>query len=392
MQLQPTSLKLKILLAFMLLFSFHLNAQWIQVTPNNYDFCTSQNVTYTNSFVDPNYTYEWYIEDYADFDWTGQPIILGPGFGTSFSINTGSFGSGCRIRLNQYDMNANLVGSSSVPMVSSVGNNLIPVYSNYMGCGDLQVPPHFEPWSTSPLRWAMWYKNGVATGVQSYYFSGPLTDSAVYEFKTKLTCGDTMTTGPIPVTRPSKPTISTQGSTTICQGDTLTITANSSITIHNWTKDNVVIPGSSGLTSIKATQAGSYRVQGRYSSGGGTYCYIFSEPIVVSVNPGAFITSPIYQVCNGDSVLLTCTPANSYVWKKNGNVISGANGQTLWVKTSGQYRVITSGLVCNTSSIKRYYLFNNPTYIRFSQWKCFSMFRCRSHHRIRLEYFLLSMV
>jgi hypothetical protein len=288
-------------------------------------------------------------------------LLLGPGFGTSFSISTGSYSSGCRIRLNQYDMNANLVGSSSMPMLSSVGNALIPVFSSYTGCGDLQVPSIFEPFSFSPQRWAMWYKNGIATGVQSYILPGPLTDSAVYEFKTKLICGDTLTTGPIPITRPSKPTVSVQGSTTICQGDTLIITAASGITIHNWTKDNVVIPGSSGLTSIKATQAGSYRVQGRYSSGGGTYCYLFSDPIVISVNPGAFITSPIYQVCNGDSVLLTCTPANSYVWKKNGNVIAGANSQTLWVKTSGQYRVLTTGLVCNTSLIKDITFFNNPT-------------------------------
>ncbi|MBK9318857.1 MAG: hypothetical protein IPM91_08585 [Bacteroidetes bacterium] len=42
-------------------------------------------------------------------------------------------------------MNANLVGSSSMPMLSSVGNALIPVFSSYTGCGDLQVPSIFEP-------------------------------------------------------------------------------------------------------------------------------------------------------------------------------------------------------------------------------------------------------
>jgi hypothetical protein len=337
-------------------------AQSISVSPNASDFCSSQMVTYTNTFVDPNYAYEWYLEDYNAFNQFGQGFSVFFGSGTSISINTGFYGAGTKVVLNQIDMlTGALVGSNWLPMLSSVGNPMVPVYYTYTGCGNLIVPTIFDPMASWPQRWAMWYKNGVATGIQSHIFYNSLTDSAVYEFKVRLTCGDTLTTGPILVDRPSVPTITAQGSTTFCQGDTLIINANSSIAIHNWTKDGVVIPGSSGLTSIKVTESGSYKVQGKYSSGGGTTCYLLSDPIAVTMNPGAFITSPINQVCNGDSVLLTCTPANSYVWKKNGNVIAGANAQTLWVKSSGQYEVTTTGLICNTSFIKTITFYANPS-------------------------------
>ncbi|MBK7967264.1 MAG: hypothetical protein IPK10_19625 [Bacteroidetes bacterium] len=337
-------------------------AQSISVSPNASDFCTSQIVTYTNTFVDPNYGYEWYLEDYNAFNQFGQGFSVFFGSGTSISINTGFYGAGTKVVLYQIDMlTGALISSNWVPMVSSVGNPMVPVYYTYTGCGNLIVPSIFDPMTSWPQRWAMWYKNGVATGIQSHIFYNSLTDSAVYEFKVRLTCGDTLTTGPILVDRPSVPTITAQGSTTFCQGDTLIINANSSIAIHNWTKDGVVIPGSSGLTSIKATLSGSYKVQGKYSSGGGTTCYLLSDPITVTVNPGAFITSSVSQACNGDSILLTCTAANSYVWKKNGNVIAGANAQTLWVKTSGQYEVATTGLTCNSSFIKPITFYANPT-------------------------------
>jgi hypothetical protein len=337
-------------------------AQSISVSPNASDFCTSQIVTYTNTFVDPNYGYEWYLEDYTAFNQTGQGFSIFYGSGPSISINTGFYGAGTKVVLNQIDMvTGTLISSNWVPMLSSVGNSLVPVYYQYTGCGSLFVPSIFDPLSSWPQRWAMWYKNGVATGIQSHIFYNSLTDSAVYEFKVTLTCGDTLTSGTFVVDRPSVPTITAQGSTTFCQGDTLIINANSSIAIHNWTKDGVVIPGSSGFTSLKATVSGSYRVQGKYNSGGGTTCYLLSDPLIVTVQPGAFITSPVNQACNGDSILLTCTAANSYVWKKNGNVIAGANAQTLWVKSSGQYEVTTTGLTCNTSFVKTITFYANPT-------------------------------
>jgi large repetitive protein len=357
-----SALKLPVLVAAFILSTFKLNGQNIQITPWQYEFCTTQIVTYTNVSPNPNSYYEWYVEDYTTYNSSGQAIDIFWGGSNSINLTSSLYGAGARVKLYEYDIATNtLISGNFVPMVSSVGNPQIPVYYEYTGCGLLRVPIVFDPIGFWPNRWAMWYKNGVATGVQTSMYGSPLTDSAVYEYKFKLACGDTITTGPIPVTRPSLPTITAQGPLIICQGDTVIINANSQVSIHNWTKDGVAIPGTSGLTSLKATNAGSYRVQGKYNSGGGTTCYFLSDPLIVTVQPGAFITSPVNQACNGDSILLTCTAANSYVWKKNGNVIAGANAQTLWVKTSGQYEVTTTGLICNTSFIKTITFYANAT-------------------------------
>ncbi len=342
-------------------------AQWITVSPNNSDFCGNVPVTYTSSTPAPGNSIEWHYGDYTDYAFTGaeQDFVLG--FGTVFYMNGAPF-SGCPggfVRAVEVDPSGNYVNGSSVAILSSVGNVQIPVYAGaiFGNCYGLSVPPCFDPLSTNPFslqRWAMWYKNGVATGVSSYYLNGPLLDSAWYEYKVRLTCGDTLTTGLYYFWQPSAPVISAQGATTFCTGDTVVLQASSTLAIQYWTKDGVTLSGTSGLTSIKATQSGVYMAVIKTSGPGGAYCYVNSNALTVTVNPGAFITSTVDKACVGDSILLTCTPASSYAWKRNGNLISGAGASSLWVKQSGNYTVNTSGLSCNSSFVKVITFYANP--------------------------------
>lgn len=353
----------------LLFINFHqANAQFITVSPNSSDFCSQTNVTYTVPAPAPGNTIEWWVEDYNNFNNSGgSSLVWMIGTGTSIQIWSGSFGAGVWFQAREVDASGNIVMANQVAQLYKDNNPLyIPITttSQFGNCYSLMVPPVFDPLSVFPwgqTRWAMWYKNGAALGVNSYVLQGPLFDSAWYEFKTVLTCGDTLSTGPFYFWSPSLPTVSTTDPTTICQGDTITLNASQSLAITGWSKDGVTIAGSSGKTSIQATLGGNYKVHARYSSGGGGYCYLESNPFLVAVQPGAFITSIVNQACNGDSILLTCTAANSYVWKRNSTVIVGANTQSLWVKTSGQYEVSTTGLVCNSSFIKAITFYANPT-------------------------------
>ncbi|MBK9637004.1 MAG: DNRLRE domain-containing protein [Bacteroidetes bacterium] len=345
-----------------------VEGQNITVSPNSSDFCAPVSVTYSVNPPSPGNSIEWWIEEYNNFNNSGgASLVWMIGSGLSIQIFSGSFGAGAWLQAREVDALGNIVMANQVSQLYKDNNPLfIPITSTsqFGNCYSLMVPPVFDPLSVFPwgqTRWAMWYKNGVALGVNSYFLQGPLLDSAWYEFKTVLTCGDTLSTGPFYFWSPSLPTISASSPTTICQGDTTILNASQSLTITGWSLDGVTIPNSNGKVSIQATQGGNYKVHVRYSTGGGGYCYLESNPFAVTVQPGAFITSTVNQACNGDSILLNCTAANSYVWKKNGNVISGANAQTLWVKTSGQYEVTTTGLTCNTSFIKTITFYANPT-------------------------------
>lgn len=360
-----------LLLSVVVLFFINLkiaSGQNITVSPNSSDFCAPVNVTYSVNPPAPGNSMEWWIEEYNNFNSSGgTSLIWMIGTGNSIQIWSGSFGPGAWLQAREVDAFGNIVMANQVSQLyKDVNPSFIPITSTsqFGSCYSLMVPPVFDPFSVFPwgqTRWAMWYKNGVALGVNSYVLQGPLTDSAWYEFKTVLTCGDTMTTGPFYFWRPSLPTVSSSSPTTICQGDTVILNASQSLTITGWSLNGVTIPNSNAKSSIQATQNGNYKVHVRYSSGNGGYCYLESAPFPVIVQPGAFITSPVNQACNGDSILLTCTAANSYVWKRNGSVIAGANAQTLWVKSSGQYEVATTGLTCNTSFIKTITFYANAS-------------------------------
>jgi hypothetical protein len=354
---------------FVVLFSYNCKAQWITTqTPSQTDFCTNQTINFSTTPAQPGTFFEWVLEEYnTSFSGSGGNVIP-LGSNPQIALSSLDFRPCAILRLITYDVNTlNIINSDSRRISCSVGNPTIPIiftqiYSS--GCGELMVPPPLDPVGSTGNRWAMWYKNGVATGF-SGFFLGNLTDSAWYEYKVRLSCGDTITTGLYYFPRPSAPQISAGGPLSICTGDSVTLTASTTVTIDTWLKDGVSIAGTSGKTTIKAGQSGVYVARGKYSSGSGSNCLILSNQISVTVNPGAFITGA-NQACGGDSVQLSCTAANSYQWRRNGVNIAGATSQSIWVKTSGNYTVNTSGLTCNASPAKVFTSYPVPSSLSLS--------------------------
>jgi hypothetical protein len=125
-------------------------------------------------------------------------------------------------------------------------------------------------------------------------------------------------------------TITPSGSTTICSGNTVTLTASSG-TSYLWT------PGNQTSQSITVSTAGTYSVRVTQSGG----CSSVSPGTTVTVNalPTATITpSGPTTFCSGGSVTLTSSSGSAYLWTP-GNQTS----QSITVTTAGTYAVRVTG-------------------------------------------------
>jgi len=135
---------------------------------------------------------------------------------------------------------------------------------------------------------------------------------------------------------PPKPTITTSGPTTFCEGGNVTLTSGTG-TSYLW---------STGATnqSINVSTSGSYSVRVSNSNG----CQsIASDPVVVTVNPlpesPTITASGPTTFCEGGSVTLTSSAGKSYLWS------TGASTQSISVNTSGSYTVrITNEQGCQS--------------------------------------------
>lgn len=110
--------------------------------------------------------------------------------------------------------------------------------------------------------------------------------------------------------------------------------------------------GQTGATLSNAAP-GTYHVTVNDAAG----CQVMQ--VVTITNSGSALTfsltpSGTAGFCTGGSLLLTATnnPGYTYVWKKDGNVISGASSSTYNVTTAGAYEVTaTSGACSGTQSV-----------------------------------------
>jgi large repetitive protein len=146
------------------------------------------------------------------------------------------------------------------------------------------------------------------------------------------------TSAPVNVTINSNPapTVTAGGPTTLCQGQSVTLTASAGAS-YLW---------STGATtqSITVSSAGNYTVTVTDANG----CSGTSAPVTVTVNP---LPTPTVTAggpttfCQGGSVTLTASAAVSYLWS------TGAVGQSITVSTSGNYTVqVTDANGCVATS------------------------------------------
>lgn len=129
---------------------------------------------------------------------------------------------------------------------------------------------------------------------------------------------------------------SAQSATTFCQGGSVVLKAtgaNSYLWNNNQSGDSIV-----------ATQSGSYSVVGTDPFG----CTASAGPIVVTVNPSPALTltpNGPTVLCQGDSVTLLASGANTYIWN------TGQNADSITVSAAGTYQVVgTDQNGCSDSS------------------------------------------
>ena len=173
------------------------------------------------------------------------------------------------------------------------------------------------------------------------------------------TCGS-FTSQPASVTiltPPSQATITANGSTTFCQGDSVSLFASAG-TSYLWS------PNGETSQSIVASQSGNYSVQVTSSNG----CTSTSNPVTVTVlsgagNPAQITANGPTTFCLGGSVVLSSNNPTGNLWN------NGSNQQSLTVFNAGTYILNvtnTSGCPLGSDTVVVTTLFNPTAVITLS--------------------------
>ncbi len=158
----------------------------------------------------------------------------------------------------------------------------------------------------------------------------------------------------------AKPTVSIAGNANLCLGSSTLLTANASagsgsISSYQWYRNGV--PTGSNSSTLSATLAGTYTVLVTNSNS----CSTTSAAITVTsiALPTVALAGASASFCQGNSVLLTATASSptgsitSYVWSRNGSVLSGLSTSSIQVNQLGSYTVIvtnSAGCIAGSNS------------------------------------------
>lgn len=147
-------------------------------------------------------------------------------------------------------------------------------------------------------------------------------------------------------------TITSNGSTTLCEGQSVELMANGVGDLdYEWKYNGSVISGATNATYV-ASEAGTYTVKVTDTNG----CKNAADPITVIVNPVPIANiDPAEDIsfCSGNSQVYTANDGIdlSYQWTWNGEPIDGATAISYEATESGAYAVIvTDAAGCSASS------------------------------------------
>lgn len=134
------------------------------------------------------------------------------------------------------------------------------------------------------------------------------------------------------------PASASASGTTVCQGSTVTINANTtSGYTYQWLLNGAAIPGAAS-SSYAASVTGGYSVKVT----DGNNCSQTSSSVAVTVNPLPTVNispSGNQAICQGNSLLLSGTVASglTYQWYSYGQPVGGATSSSYTVLFSGNY-------------------------------------------------------
>lgn len=197
--------------------------------------------------------------------------------------------------------------------------------------------------SSTPGNGYQWFRNGIAIpGATNRNFVA--SEGGAYTVQVANSTGCTTLSDEVVFTLTTLPgrSISITGSTEVCEGEQVLLTAPEANT-YQWFRNGIAISGATSR-DFSAAQSGNYRVQ--VTNGG--ICSITSDPVEIVVNalPDATITL--------DGMEMTAPLGNySYQWYSDGTPIAGATERSYLTFTSGTFSVqvtANTGVGCSVMS------------------------------------------
>jgi PKD repeat protein len=328
--------------------------------------------SFTDSYVnDPWFTPTTYIGAFGTTDWTdcwaewdpqnqAYNAALNSAFnvtataqsattfcqGGSVTLDAGSFPGASFLWSNgatTQTTNVTTSGTYSVTVTKSSGcvatSNAITVTVN-----PLPAAPSITP--SGPTTFC----NGGSVDLTSSQTTGILWNnqataamitvnaSGTYEVTYTDANGCSATSASVMVTvnpNPAAPTISANGPTTFCTGDSVVLTSSES-------NGNVWAPNMETTQSITVMNSGSYSVT--YTDANGCSATSATTTVSSSAAPAPTVqVNGATSLCPGETVTLTASPADSYLWSPGGETT-----QSITVNAAGTYFVtVTNTDPCN---------------------------------------------
>jgi hypothetical protein len=198
-----------------------------------------------------------------------------------------------------------------------------------------------------------WFNNASAiSGATSASYTANASGSYTVTVTNASTCSSTSTGTVVTVNALPVATITPATATTFCQGGSVVLNANTGTGLsYQWRLNGTNITGAT-TSSYSANASGSYTVVVTNTS----TCSSTSTATVVTVNalPTSTITpATATTFCQGGSVVLNANTGTglTYLWRLNGNPISGATSSSYTANSSGSYTVVvTNASTCSSTS------------------------------------------
>lgn len=198
----------------------------------------------------------------------------------------------------------------------------------------------------------LWYWNGQNTGVTTSTYQATIAGSYLVHVTNVNNCGNNSNAVTVNVLTAPSPVITASGNTTICPGNSVSLSANTGNGItHQWNLNGSPILNATSSTYI-ASVSGNYTVTETAANTCSTTSGITT--VTVLSGPAATVSNgtPL-TFCAGGSVNLAANSGSglSYQWYVNGNLLNGAINQNYVASITGNYTVeVTLNGNCSATS------------------------------------------